>query len=214
MPSWRWPCAIFSYNKGLPMTVRSIFYPILGERIWGWPGHIIDIMAVFATLFGLATSLGYGAQQATSGLNHLFGIGGGDTTLVLLITGITAVAIVSIVAGVDKGVKRLSELNMVLAFLLLMFVGIRGADAPHRHRLLRSNHRQLPGVSCPSCPTPSGGRTPTSARAGPPSYWGWWISWSPFVGHVHRPGQPRPVGAGVPRSAGRCSSPPPCPSSG
>ena len=77
--------AIFSYNKGLPMTVRSIFYPILGERIWGWPGHVVDILAVFATLFGLATSLGYGAEQAASGLNHLFGIGSGDTTLVLLI---------------------------------------------------------------------------------------------------------------------------------
>jgi len=114
--------AIFSYNKGLPMTVRSIFYPILGERIWGWPGHIVDILAVFATLFGLATSLGYGAEQATSGLSHLFGIQGGDVTLVLLITGITAVAVVSIVAGVDKGGKRLSEINMVLAFLLLMFV--------------------------------------------------------------------------------------------
>ncbi|MDA3857595.1 MAG: BCCT family transporter, partial [Roseovarius sp.] len=81
--------AIFSYNKRLPLTVRSIFYPILGERIWGWPGHIIDILAVFATLFGLATSLGIGAQQAASGLNYLFGIPEGNTTLVLLIMGIT-----------------------------------------------------------------------------------------------------------------------------
>ena len=66
--------ALFTYNKGLPLTIRSAFYPLLGERVWGWPGHIIDIIAVFATLFGLATSLGFGATQATAGLNALFGI--------------------------------------------------------------------------------------------------------------------------------------------
>src|SRR5690606_30678802 len=70
----------FSVNKGLPLTVRSVFYPLLGERVWGWPGHIVDILAVFATLFGLATSLGLGASQASSGLNHLFGVPLGDTT--------------------------------------------------------------------------------------------------------------------------------------
>ncbi len=66
--------ALFAYNKGLPLTVRSIFYPIFGERIWGWTGHIIDTLAVFATLFGLATSLGIGAEQANAGLNYLFGM--------------------------------------------------------------------------------------------------------------------------------------------
>ena len=64
--------ALVSFNKGLPLTIRSVFYPLLGERVWGWPGHIIDILAVLATLFGLATSLGLGASQAASGLNYLF----------------------------------------------------------------------------------------------------------------------------------------------
>src|SRR3990167_581464 len=118
--------ALFSFNKGLPLSIRSIFYPILGERVWGWPGHIIDILAVFATLFGLATSLGLGAEQAAAGLDKLFGIAATDASKVLLIIGITAIALLSVLAGLDKGVKRLSELNMGLAILLLLFVIIAG----------------------------------------------------------------------------------------
>src|SRR5690606_11595054 len=114
--------ALFSFNKGLPLTVRSVFYPLLGERVWGWPGHVIDILAVLATLFGLATSLGYGAAQASSGLNFLFDVPLGNTTQILLVIGITAIALFSVVAGLDAGVKRLSEINMVLAVLLLLFV--------------------------------------------------------------------------------------------
>ena len=172
--------AIFAYNKGLPLTMRSIFYPLLGERIWGWPGHLIDILAVFATLFGLATSLGIGAQQAASGLGHLFGIPGGNTTLVLLIAGITAVAVVSIVAGVDKGVKRLSEINMALAFLLLMFVVFVGPTlliATGFISNLGSYLAELPFLSNPF------GRDDTNFTQGWTTfYWAWWISWSPFVG--------------------------------
>jgi BCCT family betaine/carnitine transporter len=89
MPWWRWRWRLFTYNKGLPLTMRSAFYPILGERVWGWWGHIIDILAVFATLFGLATSLGFGAEQANAGLNFLFGIDR-CTSKVILIIGITA----------------------------------------------------------------------------------------------------------------------------
>ncbi len=114
--------ALFSFNKGLPLTIRSVFYPLLGERVWGWPGHIIDILAVLATLFGLATSLGYGAAQASSGLNYLFDVPLGSTTQVLLVIGITAIALFSVVAGLDAGVKRLSEINMALALLLMLFV--------------------------------------------------------------------------------------------
>src|SRR5690606_16545366 len=117
---------LFAFNKGLPLTMRSVFYPILGERVWGWPGHVIDILAVFATLFGLATSLGLGASQAAAGLNYLFGFSEGTTTQVLLVIGITAIALVSVVAGLDAGVKRLSQINMILAAILLLFVIIVG----------------------------------------------------------------------------------------
>ncbi len=114
--------ALFSYNKGLPLTLRSIFYPLLGERIWGWPGHFIDVLALMATVFGLATSLGFGASQASTGLNYLFDTPTGVSTEVVLICCITMLALVSVVAGLDKGVKVLSELNMLLAVLLLIFV--------------------------------------------------------------------------------------------
>ncbi|MFO7808679.1 BCCT family transporter [Guyparkeria sp.] len=172
--------AIFSYNKGLPLTVRSMFYPLLGERIWGWPGHIIDILAVFATLFGLATSLGIGAQQASAGLSHLFGVPEGNTTLVLLIAAITAVAIVSIVAGVDKGVKRLSEINMVLAFVLLMFVVFVGPTlliATGFVKNLGAYITELPFLS-----NPFGREDANFSQGWTTFYWAWWISWSPFVG--------------------------------
>ncbi|MDG4868230.1 BCCT family transporter [Guyparkeria sp. 1SP6A2] len=172
--------AIFSYNKGLPLTVRSIFYPILGERIWGWPGHVIDILAVFATLFGLATSLGIGAQQASAGLSHLFGVPSGNTTLVLLITGITAVAVVSIVAGVDKGVKRLSEINMVLAFLLLMFVVFAGPTLLIATGFVKNLGSYL--VELPFLANPFGREDANFSQGWTTFYWAWWISWSPFVG--------------------------------
>merc|ERR1711969_27325 len=106
--------ALFSYNKGLPLTIRSAFYPILGERVWGWWGHFIDILAVFATLFGLATSLGFGAQQANAGLNHVFGLPIGPTMQVIIITCITGIALVSVLRGLDGGVKVLSEINMAI----------------------------------------------------------------------------------------------------
>ncbi|QGT78562.1 BCCT family transporter [Guyparkeria halophila] len=172
--------AIFSYNKGLPLTVRSMFYPLLGERIWGWPGHLIDILAVFATLFGLATSLGIGAQQASAGLSHLFGVPEGNTTLVLLISAITAVAVISIVAGVDKGVKRLSEINLVLAFILLMFVVFVGPTlmiATGFVKNLGSYITELPFLS-----NPFGREDANFSQGWTTFYWAWWISWSPFVG--------------------------------
>ncbi|MGY9047114.1 BCCT transporter [Puniceibacterium antarcticum] len=172
--------ALFSYNKGLPLTIRSAFYPILGERVWGWPGHLIDILAVFATLFGLATSLGFGATQANAGLNELFGVPVGETTEVLLISGITAIALISVLRGLDGGVKILSEINMGLAALLLVFVLFVGptmliltgfVDA------LGAYLEYLPALANPI------GRTDVNFVQGWTSfYWAWWISWSPFVG--------------------------------
>jgi BCCT family betaine/carnitine transporter len=172
--------AIFSYNKGLPLTMRSIFYPIFGERIWGWVGHVIDILAVFATLFGLATSLGLGAEQANAGLQYLFGIPVNDVTKVLLILGITGIALVSVVAGLDAGVKRLSEINMVLAALLLLFVILAGPTAAIIQGFfanLLAYAERLPALSNPF------GRDDDNFRQGWTAfYWAWWISWSPFVG--------------------------------
>ncbi|MGB0904164.1 MAG: BCCT family transporter, partial [Mangrovicoccus sp.] len=118
--------ALFAYNKGLPLTIRSAFYPIFGERVWGWPGHVIDILAVFATLFGLATSLGLGAAQANAGFNKLFGVPIGPEAQVVLIVVITSIALFSVIRGLEAGVKLLSEINMGPAFGLLVFVLLAG----------------------------------------------------------------------------------------
>jgi len=172
--------ALFTFNKGLPLTIRSAFYPIFGERIWGWTGHIIDTLAVFATLFGLATSLGYGATQANAGLNLLFGVPVSTATEVVLISAITAVALISVVRGLDGGVKILSEINMGLAFLLLLFVLFAGPTATILSIFwdgLISYASYLVPLSMPF------GREDANFSQGWTSfYWAWWISWSPFVG--------------------------------
>ena len=172
--------ALFSYNKGLPLTLRSCFYPIFGERVWGWPGHVIDILAVLATVFGLATSLGIGAQQASAGLNFLFGLGTGNSMLILLIIVITLIAIGSIVRGLDGGVKVLSEVNMGLATLLLLFIIIAGPTVAILTGFwdnLLAYGQYLPALSMPFA------REDTNFSQGWTAfYWAWWISWSPFVG--------------------------------
>ena len=172
--------ALFSYNKGLPLSIRSAFYPILGERVWGWWGHVIDITAVFATLFGLATSLGLGAQQANAGLEHVYGITSSVTVQVILIIGITLIALVSVLRGLDGGVKVLSEINMVLAILLLLFVmftaGAVGIVTDFGKTLVAYAQEVIP-LSNPF------GREDDGYREGWTAfYWAWWISWSPFVG--------------------------------
>ncbi|WP_339692242.1 BCCT family transporter [Celeribacter baekdonensis] len=172
--------ALFSYNKGLPLTIRSAFYPIFGERVWGWPGHVIDILAVFATLFGLATSLGLGAAQANSGFNKLFGMPISDTSQVILICGITAVALFSVIRGLEAGVKLLSEINMGVAFVLWAFVLIAGPTlllATDMLDFLGAYLKYLPALS-----NPIGREDVNFAQGWTSFYWAWWISWSPFVG--------------------------------
>ncbi|MEM1371455.1 MAG: BCCT family transporter, partial [Pseudomonadota bacterium] len=171
--------AFFAYNRGLPLTLRSIFYPLFGERVWGGLGHVIDTLAVFATLFGLATSLGFGSEQALAGLNYLFGIPDTNLGRVVLIAGITALALVSVVAGLDAGVRRLSEINMALAIALLAFVLFSG---PTFDLLSIAGEsaiayvQYLPALSSPV------DRNPAFVHEWTTFYWAWWISWSPFVG--------------------------------
>ncbi|MBA1147931.1 BCCT family transporter [Ectothiorhodospiraceae bacterium WFHF3C12] len=172
--------ALFSFNKGLPLTMRSVFYPILGERVWGWWGHIIDILAVFATLFGLATSLGIGASQASAGLEYLFGMPNNDTSMTLLIMGITAVALVSVVLGVDKGVQRLSQINMGLAALLLLFVIFVGPTLLIATGFFENLFAYA--VNLPALSNPFGREDANFSQGWTAFYWAWWISWSPFVG--------------------------------
>ena len=172
--------AFFAYNHNLPLTLRSAFYPILGERVWGWWGHVVDTLAVFATLFGLATSLGFGTAQALAGFNFLYGWGTGTVAVVVLIGAVTSMALVSVLRGLDGGVKVLSEVNMALALLLLLviiFVGPTGQILTTALAGGLAYVKELIPLSMPF------GRADANFSQGWTSfYWAWWISWSPFVG--------------------------------
>ena len=172
--------AFFTYNRGLPLTIRSAFYPIFGKAVWGWPGHIIDILAVFATMFGLATSLGIGANQAAGGMKYLFGFPATDTVKVLLIVGITAIALVSVLRGLDKGVKRLSEINMVLALILLLFVIFAGPTLEIVTGFFVNTFNYVKAL--PELSNWIGRSDEKFMQGWTTFYWAWWISWSPFVG--------------------------------
>jgi len=173
--------AYFSFNHSLPLTIRSVFYPILGERIHGWIGNTIDILAAVATLFGLATSLGLGAQQVNAGLDYLFAIGQGSTQQILLIAAITLMATASVVLGLDKGIRRLSQFNMFAAIALLLFVFIVGPSIHLLDALVQNMGAYISNLPKLSLWTEAYGRG-TWQHSWTIFYWAWWIAWSPFVG--------------------------------
>ncbi len=170
----------FAYNKGLPLTIRSAFYPLIKDHSWGPFGHLIDTIAVLATLFGLATSLGFGAQQAAAGLNFLFGIEASITSQIAIIIVVTAIALVFVLRGLDGGVKVLSNINMGLAALLLLFVLIVGPTAVIFATMGSTAIGYVENIFSFSNWV---GRDDEAWMQGwTVLYWAWWISWSPFVG--------------------------------
>jgi BCCT family betaine/carnitine transporter len=172
--------AFFTYNKGLPLTIRSAFYPLLGERVWGPIGDVIDILAVFATMFGLATSLGLGATQAAGGLNYLFGIDNNIVTQICIIVVVSLLAILSVVRGLNGGIKLLSNINMILAGTLLLFVVSAGSIAAFFGDVFDSMTNYAGDI----VPLSNWiGREDETFKTGwTIFYWAWWVSWSPFVG--------------------------------
>jgi choline/glycine/proline betaine transport protein len=173
--------AFFSYNKGMPLSIRTAFYPIFGDRIHGGIGNAIDILATAATLFGVATSLGLGVQQVNAGLNHLWGIEQSVTVQVLLIAGITAVATWSVVKGLDSGIRRLSELNITMAGALALFVLILGPTLFIFNAVVENIGYYIQYL--PQLSTWNETYEHTMWQHGwTIFYWAWWIAWSPFVG--------------------------------
>ncbi len=175
----------FCFRKGLPLRPASALYPLIGKRIYGWPGNLIDILAVFGTLFGLATSLGLGTQQINTGLEVLFGVPNNMVSQVLIVAAITAVAVTSVMFGIDKGIRRLSVLNLFLAALLMVFIfavgpklyiltGLADWTGNYLSSLVSSSFTVFNPNTNPDAFTWQSGWTLF--------YWGWWISWSPFVG--------------------------------
>ena len=173
--------AYFSFRHGLPLSIRSAFYPLIGERIYGPIGHAVDIFAVLGTMFGVATSLGLGVMQVNAGLSFLFNVEVSATVQIILIVFITAMATVSVVAGLDAGIRRLSELNLLLAVVMLAFILLAGPTATLLGALMQNIGGYLSSMV----------EMTFNLHAYQPIewmgdwtlfYWAWWISWSPFVG--------------------------------
>lgn len=176
--------AYFGFRRGLPLSFRSCFYPLIGDRIHGWIGDVIDIMAVLATLFGLATSLGLGAKQVNAGLAYVFGMPQGTGIQVILIACITTMAVGSLISGLDVGIRRLSELNMTMAGCLLLFLFIAGPTVYLLGSVVENTGAYLQRIPEGSFVTASYDEPKQSRWLGNWTlfYWGWWIAWSPFVG--------------------------------
>ena len=173
--------AYFSYRRQLPIALRSTLHPLLGRHVFGWPGHLVDILAVFGTLFGLATSLGLGAMQINAGLAHLFDVPETRTVQLILIALITGAATISLITGVDKGIRRLSELNMLLALVLLLFVLFVGPTARIFDGFTDSLGRYFSDFVGRTFRLDVYGKTDWY-KNNTLFYWGWWIAWAPFVG--------------------------------
>ena len=173
--------AYFGHRRGLPLAIRSTLHPLFGDRIHGWLGHGVDVFAVFGTLFGLATSLGLGAMQINAGLTRLFGTPESTGVQVALIAVITAGATTSVVLGLDRGIRRLSELNVALATILLLFVIVAGPTSA----ILQALPARLFDYAAALVPLSTGyqalGDTDWQ-KSWTLFYWAWWIAWSPFVG--------------------------------
>ncbi len=173
--------AYFSFNRNQPLSIRAIFQPLLGDRIHGFWGHLIDVLASVATLFGVATSLGLGVTQINAGLNQLFGLTVSGPVQIALIGAITAVATLSVVLGLDKGIKRLSILNMTLAVALLLYVLLIGPTLFVLNGFVENLGLYLNDFFYLSFwnETYTQGHWQNGWTV---FFWGWWIAWSPFVG--------------------------------
>jgi choline/glycine/proline betaine transport protein len=173
--------AYFHYRKGLPLSVRSALYPIIGERIYGPWGHAVDILAVFGTIFGIVTSLGLGVMQINAGLDNLFGVGNSLVIQLALIAGITALATLSVMLGLDKGIKTISNINITLSFVLLAFVLAVGPLLFILNSFVENVGNYLDRFIYFSFWSEAYSGTEWQVDW-TLFYWAWWISWAPFVG--------------------------------
>ena len=173
--------AYFAFRHNLPLSIRSALYPLIGERIYGPAGHAGDTFAVLGTLFGVATSLGFGVLQVNAGLNYLFDIPQTVTVQVVLIIVITLIATLSVAMGLDGGIRRVSELNLLLAVALLLFVLVAGPTVYLLQTFVQNTGSYLSELVHMTFNQYA--YEPTRWLGGwTLFYWGWWIAWAPFVG--------------------------------
>ncbi|WP_352337967.1 BCCT family transporter [Psychrobacter sp. 16-MNA-CIBAN-0192] len=174
--------AYFHYRRGLPLAIRSTLYPLIGKKIYGPWGHTVDTLAVFGTMFGVVTTLGLGVLQINAGLDTLFGIPNNITVQIILIAFITVLAGLSLLMGLDKGIKRLSDINIFLTIVLLSFVIILGPTQFIFNSFIENIGNYLHQVIPLGLWTESYAGEDKWQSSWTIFYWAWWISWSPFVG--------------------------------
>ena len=173
--------AYFAYRHDLPLTMRSAFYPLIGERIYGRAGATIDVFAIVCTTCGIATSLGFGVLQINTGLSYLFGVAISPAIQVVLILLTLGLAGVSVVLGLDTGIKRLSEFNLALAIVLLAIVLIAGPTVIVLQATIENFGAYIGELVTKTFNLYA--YDPTDWLGGwTIFYWGWWLSWAPFVG--------------------------------
>jgi choline/glycine/proline betaine transport protein len=173
--------AYFSYRHNLPLTLRSALYPLIGDRIYQWPGHLVDVFAVVSTVFGVATSLGLGASQVNAGFGYLFGIEVSTTNQIIIMCVITSLAVISVATGLDKGIKILSETNMVLAIILLLLIFVLGPTVFLLQAYLQNIGDYLADIVHNTFNLFAYKKTEWIG-GWTIFYWGWWLAWAPFVG--------------------------------
>lgn len=173
--------AYFSYRHHLPLTLRSALYPLIGDRIYQWPGHLVDVFAVVSTVFGVATSLGLGASQVNAGFNYLFDIDVSTTNQIIIMCVITGFAVISVATGLDKGIKILSETNMILAIVLLLLIFILGPTVFLLQAYLQNIGDYLADIVRNTFNLFAYKKTDWIG-GWTIFYWGWWLAWAPFVG--------------------------------
>ncbi len=174
--------AYFSYRKNQPLLPRSAFYPFIGEKIHGPIGDLVDTSCVIGTLFGVATSLGFGVTQVNAGLNYLFEVPVGVGVQVGLIIGITALATISVVLGLDGGIKKLSHVNMVLAVSLLLTILFLGHTVELLQTYVQNTGAYLSDIVYKTFNMYAYEKKEDWMGGWTLLYWGWWVSWAPFVG--------------------------------
>lgn len=172
----------YAYRRGLPLSVRSALYPLIGKRIYGPAGHAVDIAAVLGTVFGVATSLGIGVVQLNYGLLVLFNIPEGRAAQLALIALAVTVATISAVSGVDKGIKRLSEINVGLAIALVTFILITGRTADILNALVMNVGDYASQFMGLTLNTYAYDDATAWLGAWTLFFWAWWVAWAPFVG--------------------------------
>ena len=173
--------AYFSYRHNLPLTLRSALYPLIGDRIYQWPGHLVDVFAVVSTVFGVATSLGLGASQVNAGFGYLFGIDVSVTNQIIIMSAIVGLAVISVATGLDKGIKILSETNMVLAVILLLLIFVLGPTVFLLQAYLQNIGDYIADIVHNTFNLFAYKKTDWIG-GWTIFYWGWWLAWAPFVG--------------------------------